>query len=49
MKVKVIKLYDRFGDYWTDEERERVGKVFEALKFHDPNDEDEIYCDVSDL
>lgn len=46
MKVKVIQLDDRYDYLYTDEERERVGKVFEALKYHDTYDADERYHDM---
>ena len=44
MKVKVIKLDDRY-DFHSEEEKERVGKVFEALKYRNTYDEDERYHD----
>lgn len=46
MKVKLIKLCERDEPYVTDEERERVGKVFEALKYHCEYDRDERYHDM---
>ena len=46
MKVKVIKLDERYLDYATDEEKGRVGKIFEALKFHDNHNPDERYYNM---
>lgn len=45
MKVKVIKLDDRIADYAPTEEKERVGKVYKALKYHNEYDADERYHD----
>ena len=46
MKVKVIKLDDRYLDLFTDEEKGRIGKIFEALKFHDKFNPDEKYQEM---
>ena len=43
MKVKVIKLDDRHDIY--EPEKERIGKVYEALKFKSNYEEDENYKD----
>ena len=34
MKVKVIKLDDRYDNH-SQQEKENIGKVYEALKFKD--------------
>ena len=43
MKVKVVKLDDRHIKYATDEEKSRIGKVFEAFKIKDDYQQDERY------
>lgn len=45
MKVKVIKLDDRYDNH-SQQIKENVGKVFEALKFKDRFEEDEAYKDM---
>lgn len=45
MKVKITKLDERYLNYVnaTDEEKARVGQVFEAIKFRDERNPDEKY------
>jgi hypothetical protein len=46
VKVKVIQLDERYKSFITDEERERVGKIFDALKYHNTYNEDERYHEM---
>ena len=46
MKVRVIKLYERYAEFETEEERQRVGQVFDALKFRGHYDGDNPDCDM---
>ena len=43
MKVRVIKLDERYAEFITEEERQRVGKVFEALEYNNNFEKDEKY------
>lgn len=43
IKVKLLKLDENFSDFETEEEKERIGKVFEAFLITREHEENERY------
>ena len=43
VRVKVIKIDERYEEYATQEEKDRVGEIFEAFVINDEYQQDERY------
>ena len=43
VKVKLIKIHERMLPYITEEEKQRIGKIFEAFEIYDDYQQDEFY------